>query len=194
MITDSVTIRMATPDDAPVLQAIYAPYVENTAITFEYTAPTVEEFRGRIERTLREYPYLVAEMDGRIVGYTYAGAFHSRDAYRHSVETSLYVAGDAQGRGIGPMLYGALEKELLKQNVYILYACVTCTDRADDTHLTDRSIRFHKRMGYRVTGTHDLCGYKFNKWYSIIWLEKLIAPRPKHPENFIPLAILKEKC
>lgn len=190
MSEDRITIRYAVPEDAPALQAIYAPYVENTAISFEYAAPDVEEFRGRIERTLKEYPYLVAEENGRIVGYTYASAFHSRPAYRHSAETSLYVAQDARGRGIGRKLYEALEKEILKQKVYVLYACVACTERADDEHLTNRSIKFHEHMGYRITGAHELCGYKFDKWYSITWMERVIAPRPEHPEPFIPLQLL----
>ena len=88
------TIRLATPDDAPALLAIYEPYVRETAITCEYEVPSVEEFAGRIERTLKRYPYLVMELDGRPVGYAYASALNSREAYDWSVETSIYLARD----------------------------------------------------------------------------------------------------
>ncbi len=79
------TIRLATPDDAPALLAIYEPYVRQTAITCEYEVPSVEEFAGRIERTLKRYPYLVMELDGRPVGYAYVSALNSREAYDWSV-------------------------------------------------------------------------------------------------------------
>ena len=86
-----MNIRSASPDDAERLLEIYAPYVAETASSFEYDVPTVEEFRGRIENTLLKYPYLVADEDGRAVGYCYAGRFHSREAYLHSVEVSIYI-------------------------------------------------------------------------------------------------------
>ena len=87
------TIRLATPEDAPALLAIYEPYVRQTAITCEYEVPSVEEFAGRIERTLKRYPYLVMELDGRPVGYAYVSPLNSREAYDWSVETSIYPAG-----------------------------------------------------------------------------------------------------
>lgn len=96
-----ISIRVATPEDAEELLAIYAPYVENTAITFEYTVPSVAEFRQRIENTLNNYPYLVAVSQGEIVGYAYAGEFKAREAYAYSVETSVYVKQGMTRGGIG---------------------------------------------------------------------------------------------
>ena len=96
-----ITIRMATPADDKELLQIYAPYVENTAITFEYEVPSLEEFTKRIQNTLKTYPYLVAVESGRIVGYSYASMFKARAAYSHSVETSIYMIRDCRGKGIG---------------------------------------------------------------------------------------------
>lgn len=186
-------IRYATTADAEELLSIYAPYVENTAISFEYTPPSVEEFRSRIEKTLENYPYLVAVEDGKILGYAYASVFHGREAYRHSVETSLYVAASAHRKKLGTKLYAALEEILRRQNVINVYACITETEDPKDPYLNDRSIRFHEAVGYRLVGRHALSGYKFNRWYSVIWMEKLIAERPMYPEPFVPFATLRKK-
>ncbi|MBQ0009517.1 MAG: N-acetyltransferase [Ruminococcus sp.] len=183
-----MTIRMATPADAGAIYQIYVPYVRDTAISFEITVPTAEEFRGRIERTLLEYPYLVAEEGGQIVGYAYASAFHGREAYRHTAETSIYVERSERRHGIGRALYAELEKACAEQNIFVLYACATTTDRADDRYLNDDSLRFHKAVGYREIGRHENCGYKFDRWYGIVWLEKKIADRPAHPEPFRPVS------
>lgn len=178
-------IRPATPQDAEALAAIYRYYVENTAISFEYDAPTPEEFRGRIEKTLQEYPYFVAEEDGVPVGYAYVGPFRARRAYKHWAEASIYIDRNHRGRGIGKALYEALEAVLPKQNIYTLNACITFTDR-EDAHLTDASVRFHTRMGYTVAGRHVDCGYKFGKWYSVVMMEKPIREKDPTPEAFIP--------
>ena len=106
-------IRTATPEDAAKLAAIYAPYVENTSITFEYIVPAAEEFADRIRHTLTRYPYLVAELDGEPVGYAYASAFKSRAAYDWSVETSIYVSRDLRSSGVGSLLYEKLEEYLV---------------------------------------------------------------------------------
>ncbi len=117
-------LRIATEDDAEKLLNIYGYYVENTAITFEYEVPSVEEFQGRIRRILREYPYLVAEEDHKLVGYAYASRFHERKACDWAVETAIYVDKDVRKQGIGKKLYEALEKALALQNVISLNACI----------------------------------------------------------------------
>ena len=185
-----MTIRVATPEDAESIREIYAPYVEKTAITFEYDVPSIEEFQQRIADTLREYPYLVAVEQERIIGYAYAGSFHARAAYKHSAEVSIYLNENWHKKGIGKQLYRELENRLIRQNVFILYACNTTTERDDDEHLTDASVRFHQKMGYTLIGKHNLCGYKFQKWYSVIWMEKLIADRADRPNDFIPFSEL----
>ena len=168
-----ITIRTATVADAEKLLAIYAPYVENTAITFEYKAPSVEEFAERIKNTLAEYPYLVAEKDGEILGYTYAGTFKPRCAYRHCVETSIYVAREAHGQGVGRKLYEALEVELKSRGIINLNACIAWIE-TPNSHLTHQSPDFHSKMGYKRVAHFHRCGYKFGEWYDMIWMEKLL--------------------
>ena len=179
-------IRFASENDAEAIRKIYAPYVTDTAITFEYTVPDTDEFVRRIKNTLANYPYLVAQEHEKVVGYAYAGPFRPREAYKHSCEVSIYVSRDCTGRGIGRALYNELEKHLAKQNVFVLYSCITETERENDSHLTDGSIKFHEKMGYSLAGKFYHCGYKFGKWYSMRWMEKVIAPRPAVPDAFIP--------
>ncbi len=181
-------IRMATMADSKDILEIYRPYIEETAISFEYEVPGLDEFEERVSGILKNYPYLVAEEYGKVLGYAYATRFKVRKAYDHVVEASIYVDRQAKGRGIGRALYTELEKYLLRQNVFVLYACITETDRDDDEHLTDDSIKFHERMGYREIGRHEKSGYKFGKWYGIIWMEKVIVDRPEMPEPFIPIS------
>ncbi len=173
-MNNNITIRTATPDDAKRLLEIYGPYIENTAITFEYTVPTVEEFAERIRKTLEKYPYLVA-MDGdRIVGYAYAGQFHTRAALSWAVEASIYLDSTYRQNGIGRQLYALLEDILKKQNVTNLYVSIASTDRVDE-HLNDASIRFHERLGFKLNARFTKCGYKFGKWYDLIYMEKFIG-------------------
>lgn len=169
-----LTIRSAKPQDAEALLAIYAPYVTGTAITFEYDVPTVEEFRTRIENTLKKYPYLVAEKDDRILGYAYAGVFKGRAAYDHCVETSIYVEQSCQGMGIGKILYNALEEALKQQGILNVNACISWIDTPNE-YLTHQSPDFHAHMGYEKVAHFHLCGYKFNKWFDMIWMEKMIG-------------------
>lgn len=171
-----VTIRAAVPEDAAALLAVYAPYVEETAVTFEYEVPGEEAFRRRIVRTLERYPYLAAEDGDGILGYAYAGPFHERAAYDWAVETTVYVRRDGRRRGVGSALYGALERCLAAQNILNLNACVACPARREDEYLTWDSVAFHRRMGYRLVGEFQECGYKFGRWYNMAWMEKHIGP------------------
>lgn len=167
-------IRSAAAQDAPRLLEIYAYYVENTAITFEYDMPSESEFRGRIENTLKRYPYLVLIDGGVIRGYAYAGPFHPRAAYRLSAEVSIYLDRAARGRGYGRRLYEALEKELKSRGIRNLYACIASPVKEDE-YLNHDSERFHAHLGFERCGEFHLCGLKFGRWYSMIWMEKLIG-------------------
>ena len=178
---NNIKIRSASREDAAALLAIYAPYVEKTAITFEYEVPSVEEFTERIEKITERYPYLVAEReDETLVGYTYAGAFHSRPAYQWAVETTIYLAEGAKGLGIGRALYTALEAALREQNILNANACIAYPCGADE-HLTDASVCFHEAMGYRMVGRFHQCGYKFGAWYDMVYMEKMLGEH-KVPE------------
>lgn len=169
-----MTIRSATISDAEEILSIYAPYVEQTAITFEYDVPSVEEFRQRIAKTLERYPYLVAEDDTGIVGYAYAGVFKARAAYDWCVETSIYVRMNAHGHGIGKRLYAELELLLKQQGILNVNACITWADLPDE-YVTHQSPEFHSHLGYAKCAHFHKCGYKFGRWYDMIWMEKMIG-------------------
>lgn len=181
-------IRTATPDDAPRLLEIYAPYVKNTAITYEYVVPSESEFRGRISRTLERFPYLVIESDGVIVGYAYAGPLHSRPAYDWAVETSIYLDSNARGKGLGGKLHDALEAVLREQGFLNMNACIAYPE-TEDEHLNKNSAEFHAHLGYRLVGEFKKCGYKFNRWYGMVWMEKHIG---EHLENQPPITPFPE--
>ena len=159
-------IRIATEKDVPEILAIYAPYVENTTITFEYDVPCRREFLQRFYDITAQYPFLVWEEKGQILGYAYASAPYTIAAYRWCAEPSIYLRPEAKGRGIGKKLYQVLEWILDKQGYQILYALVT-------TENTE-SIRFHEKMGYERRVDFPNCGYKFNRWLGLVWMEKRI--------------------
>lgn len=186
-----IDIRLANIGDARAIREIYEPYVEDTAVSFEYEVPGIQEFEKRIQNTLLNYPYLVAVENNQIVGYAYAGAFHVREAYRHSAELSVYLEKNHRKSGIGKALYDKLEEYLLLQNVYMVHACIASPDQIDE-HLTDDSERFHEKMGFKLAGRHERCGYKFGKWYSMIWMDKVICDRPDNPKAFVPFSNLEE--
>lgn len=217
MSTSPITIRPATPDDAEALLSIYAPYVEHTAITFEYEVPSVEEFRERIVHTLQLYPYIVAERKpagnaaavsenaehaahegtpapstpAEIVGYAYAGPLHARAAYAWSVETSIYVKESEKKSGIGKTLYLALEKILAAQNITNVNACIA-SPVVDDEYLNHNSIQFHEHFGYSMVGEFHKCAYKFGRWYNMVWMEKIIAEHQDKQPAMIPFPELTE--
>ena len=169
-----ITIRTATLSDAQALLNIYSPYVEHTAITFEYDVPSVEEFASRIKNTLQKYPYLVAEKNGRLLGYAYASPFHERPAYDWAVETSIYVDLNIKHQGIGRRLHDALEDALRSQGILNMNACIAYPPEEDE-YLDKNSVEFHTHMGYRLVGEFYKCGYKFHRWYNMVWMEKLIG-------------------
>lgn len=178
MIILKIEIRQAEPSDAAILLSIYTPYVLNTAISFENTPPTLEEFKQRIITISKRYPYLVAVSSGQILGYAYASQFKGRAAYDFSAETSIYVKGDCRGLGIGSVLYKSLEAVLKKQNLHNLYACITYPNPG--------SIAFHEAFGYRKVAHYSKAGYKLGAWRDVIWMEKFINKHDENPESFIP--------
>ena len=157
-------IRIATEADVPEILAIYAPYIENTTITFEYRVPTEEEFRQRFRDITSQFPWLVWEENGKVLGYAYGSAPFQRDAYRWCAEDSVYLHPDAKGRGIGTKLCTALEKVLFYQGYSRIYALITAENRA--------SVTFHKKLGYTLRGNLPDAGYKFDRWIGVIWMDK----------------------
>lgn len=179
MKKNNLIIRNVAIDDIQDLLEIYSYYVENTAITFEYTVPSEEEFRERINKITLKYPYIVAEINNEIVGYAYAGPFKERAAYDWSVETTIYLNKDSKGMGVGKKLYLALENKLKEQNILNLYACIA-SPVEEDEYLTKESIEFHHHLDYKIVGEFHKCGYKFNRWYNMVWMEKIIGEHEKY--------------
>lgn len=177
-------IRPVTLEDAPALVSIYDYYVKNTAITFEYETPSIQEFQSRMKQTMQTYPYLVLEDKDTIQGYAYAGHFNFRDAYDWSCEMTIYLDHEARHHGYGKTLYLALEKELIKMGITNFYACIGFP-KEDDQYLTKNSAHFHEHLGYSICGCFHHCGYKFDRWYDMIWMEKIID-EVKHPSPIIP--------
>ena len=175
-MNDDIKIRMATPDDALCILDIYAPYVLNTAVSYEYDVPSPAEFKRRISAVLENYPYLVAQCGDEILGYAYAARYHERKASDFSVETSIYIRNDRKKSGIGRMLYSELEQRLRNQGIVSMYARIAYADREDE-HINGDSLEFHKKMGFSFAGELHMCGYKFGKWYSLVLMEKqLVCP------------------
>ncbi len=171
---NTITIRDAKLEDAERLAEIYAYYVEETAISFEYEAPTVSEFRERMKTIMMQYPYLVIEKDSVIMGYAYAGKFYGRAAYNRCCETTIYLHKDAKRCGFGKKIYAALEERLKAMSVLNLYACIAYPE-VDDKYLSKNSAEFHAHCGFTEIGRFHKCGYKFNRWYDMIYMEKIIG-------------------
>ena len=187
----SFEIRPVTTADTDELLKIYRPYVTETAITFEYDVPTADEFRTRIENILKKYPYLAAVKNNEVIGYAYAGTFKTRAAYAYNVEVTIYIKKEHRRSGVGKILYAELERLLKKQGITNLYACIACTG-TEDEYLTNDSIKFHQRMGYRLIGTFKQCGYKYNRWYDMVWMEKIVGEHLAKQPEIIKFADLKE--
>ncbi len=162
-----VTLRFATPEDAADLVEIYRPYVESTAITFEYDVPSVDEFRHRICEYGSQFPFIVAECDGKAVGYAYAHRFAPRHAYRFSAELSVYVDRAFTGKGVGRCLYGALIELMTLLDYRNLYALISCPNPA--------SFALHGAFGFKEVGREHGVGYKFGKWIDIATLELAVG-------------------
>lgn len=159
-----MSVRAATVLDVPRILEIYGPYVENTAISFEYEVPSLGAFTERFLGITAQFPWLVWEENGIVLGYAYGSQPFERAAYQWCAEASIYLSPDACGKGIGKKLYAALEQLLKAQGYKKVYAIITTANEA--------SVAFHRAVGYRHTATMPDCGYKFGKWYGTVWMEK----------------------
>lgn len=176
----NIKLRPATGADAQAILAIYAPYVRETAITFEYETPTIAQFRARIEQTIGAYPYLVAEGQSGIVGYALAGPFRERAAYAWCAETTVYVAPSVHRTGVGRILYETLLDILTRQGVKNAYACITWPNEA--------SIAFHQALGFKPVARLSRCGYKLDQWWDSVWMEKFLGGHEAPPAPLLPVA------
>ena len=160
-------IRIATEADVPEILNIYAPYIENTTVTFEYDVPCRREFMRRFCDITARFPWLVWEEQGQILGYAYAAPPYARAAYSWCAEPSVYLKAEATGRGIGKRLYAALEELLRLQGFQVLYALITQENTG--------SLRFHKKLGYEERVLFPDCGFKHGRWLGVYWLEKRLS-------------------
>ena len=157
-------IRIARLADVPEILEIYAPYVLQSTATFEYDVPCRSEFIRRFETITTQFPWLVWEAEGQILGYAYASPPFQRAAYSWCAEATVYLRPQARGKGIAKALYAMLEAILKQQGYQVLYALV-CGENTP-------SLRFHEKMGYRICGKFPDCGFKFDRWLELIWMEK----------------------
>lgn len=178
------SIRYATPQDAQDLLAIYRPYVQDSAISFETSLPSVEEFHHRISETLTKFPWIVYKLDQKIVGYAYAGTYRTRAAYAWSVESTIYIHHEFHGRGIGKELYLKLFELIKAQGVVNVIAGITIPN--------EPSIQFHEALGFRQMAHLKNLGFKFGRWWDVgFWqyeLQPAVAIVPPEPLK-APLAL-----
>jgi|GEM_PF-680130 phosphinothricin acetyltransferase len=179
-----ISVRRASLQDVDKILEIYSYYVENTAITFEYETPSKEEMLDRMEKFSSKYPFLVIECDKKVCGYSYANVFKSRPAYNWTCEMSIYVSNDMRKYGLGRKLYEEMEKALKSMGIVTLYACVTSIEK-DDEYLTKNSVKFHEHLGYKLIGKFEKCGYKFDRWYDMIFMEKIIGEHTNNQSEVI---------
>lgn len=171
-------IRRVTQRDAAQMLALYAPYVTDTTVSSEYVPPTLEEFCGRIETFTKLTPWLCCERGDEIVGYAYASPHRTRAGYQWSCETSIYTKKGFHRRGIASALYGALDELLTYQGYYSIYVGITCPN--------ERSMSFHKSMGFEYMGVYRNSMYKFGEWRDVIWMGKSLRQHQGVPRPIIP--------
>ncbi len=157
-------IRIATVADLPNMLGIYAPYVETTTYSFEYAAPTLEQFTTRFEKYTQQCPWLVWEENGRVLGYAYGSLPFQRAAYSWCAEVSIYLAPEIHGQGIGRKLYAVLEEILWRQGYRVIYSLITSENTG--------SLAFHEKVGYEYCTTLNGCGVKFGRELGVVWMEK----------------------
>ncbi|HUR83800.1 MAG TPA: GNAT family N-acetyltransferase [Solirubrobacteraceae bacterium] len=165
----ATTVRHADPGrDAAACAAIYAPYVHDSAVSFEDVPPSAAGFAETIERTSRTHPFIVLEDDGRVVGYAYASQHRPRAAYRWAADVAIYVDAGYQRRGAGRRLYEALFELMRRQGLRIACAGITVPN--------DASIGLHRAVGFQLVGTYERIGWKAGAWRDVSWWQKQLAP------------------
>lgn len=177
----NIKIRMANESDSEEILGIYAPYIKNTVITFEYDIPTIDEFKSRIRKISKDYPYLVCTLNDKIIGYAYSYRHKERAAYKWNVELSVYINNAYLNYGIGKAFYTALIEISKLQNIQNIYGGVTCNNI--------NSEKLHEYFGFKKLGVYHNTGYKFGKWHDVAWFEKSINEYYGDPK---PLLSIKE--
>lgn len=178
-------IRLAQPEDGPRLAEIYRPAVEVTGVSFEDVAPDGAEMSRRIESVLSRFPWLVADAEGVILGYSYASPHRIRPAYAWSAEVSIYVDRSRHRRGVGRQLYETLFGILRQQQVQSAYAGIVLPNPVSEG--------FHRRMDFEEVGRYRNVGYKGGRWCDSLWMQRTIGDFPSPPPPFVTLASLQSQ-
>jgi L-amino acid N-acyltransferase YncA len=179
-------IRLATPNDAPGVQAIYAPVVRDTAISFEWEPPSVDDMQQRIVEVVERMPWLVCEHRGEILGYAYASPHRVRAAYQWSVDVSVYIHAQARRSGIGRGLYRSLFALLTLQGFYHAYAGITLPNPA--------SVGLHESLGFQPVGIYRAVGYKLGAWHDVGWWQRILQELVIPPEPPMHLSAVRESA
>ena len=180
----STTIRVACPEDADAILAIYTPIVRETAISFEVEPPTYVEMHERIATTLRRLPWLVCERQGEVLGYVYASPHRARAAYQWSVDVSVYIHAKARRTGMGRALYHAIFQLLSLQGFYQCFAGITLPNPA--------SVGLHEALGFQPVGVYQAVGYKLGGWHDVGWWQRALQPRPSLPTPPTAVEVLRQ--
>lgn len=175
-------LRLATPQDAAEIAAIYAPFVTRTHVSFEERPPSAGEIRAMLAAAEGVWPWIVCERAGDVAGFVYASAHRSRAAYRYSVDTSAYVHAAHRRTGVGGLAYGALFRILAMQNYYNAYAGIALPN--------DASMALHKSLGFREIGRYPNVGFKAGAWRDTAWLHRELRPLDSPPREPRALALL----
>jgi phosphinothricin acetyltransferase len=168
-----LAVRRATPEDAAACQAIYAPYVEDTAISLETEPPSVAQVRARLESSLATHDWLVLEEQGRVVGYAYGSEHRTREAYRWACEVSVYVERGRRRTGAGRLLYDELFARLVDRGFLVALAGMTLPNPASEG--------LHRSLGFEEIGTWRRIGWKLGRWHDVGWMQKQLADGSEPP-------------
>jgi phosphinothricin acetyltransferase len=178
---EAMKIRTATTQDAAAVQAIYAPIVLHTPISFEVEPPTVAEMERRIGATLARYPWYVGEDEaGRVNGYVYASQHRERAAYRWAVDVTAYVREDCRGQKVGQRLYRRLLEELARLGYHQACAGITLPNEG--------SVALHESVGFQRVGVYPRIGFKFGAWRDVGWWQCELQPAATAGEPTEPRA------
>ncbi len=172
-----VSIEVTKDEHIKDILNIYGYYVLNSAATFEVEVPEYDDFYNRVKTIQEKYPYLVALYNEKVAGFAYAAPLRNRKAYDYSCETTIYIHNEFLNKSIGKALYNKLFDYLKRQNIINIYACITGSN--------EESILFHEKLGFEKAAHFHKCGYKFNTWHDILWLEKIISNHSNTPSPFI---------
>jgi phosphinothricin acetyltransferase len=182
----SSLIRIAEPSDAAGVLTIYAPYCDSSTVSFEVAAPSVNQMAERMAAFLKDYPWLVCEIDGQIAGYVYASRHRERAAYRWTVEVTVYVAAAHRRRGIGRALYKSLFAILAEQNYVKAFAGITLPN--------PQSVGLHESLGFTAIGVYPAVGYKLGRWLDVGWWQLELRPPPNPPPEPCPFSLTRESA